>query len=113
MRRWRHRIIVSEPGVGVRDPVTGAWVKGPDTILYEGYADVQDEPVVLARDLTGAPTLTADGTITLPVRRGNEEQLVRDLKGGHRVEDHFRGEVRDAEIVRVLRMSAQLNVKFA
>lgn len=112
MKRFRHRVVVAIPAGGHRDP-SGRWIVDPETVLYDGPADVQDAPVVLSRDVAGVPTLTADGTIVIPCQRGEEEIVMAEWKPGLRATDYFDDVQRDAEILRVTHSSATADVRFA
>lgn len=63
---YPHRVRIGTPGpLTGQDRATGKATYGPATIVYEGPADVQDEPAVIKRDPDGRVISSSDARVYL------------------------------------------------
>lgn len=117
--RYPHRVrifrYVGEEGGGTQDPDTGVPVPpvDPDAEteeVYAGPADVQDEGVVIDRDLGGQPVRTADAIVFLA-----DESIIPLVKVGDIVEVEWLDQydsVSDGSVQKVVRLDGTLMVRY-
>lgn len=95
--QYPHRLIIRRgvPG-GSTNPTTGAFVPGGVAkMIYDDGADVQDQEVVITRDLSGTPTAKADAQAFLE----DEEAVLLIENGDTGVVDGDRFSNRDCTVV--------------
>jgi hypothetical protein len=64
--QYRLRVTRANPNPGTQDPETGVITPGgPDIVVYDNKADVQDAGEAIPRTATGQPTKEADATAFL------------------------------------------------
>lgn len=105
---YPHRFRVATTAVGVQDDDTGAYTPGSETVLYDGFADVQDEGETMRRDADGRPLTMSEGVIYL-----EDEAAVATLSPGlPGVVTWEDGSTSDAEILRAVRLDGKLHVRW-
>src|SRR5690349_17286227 len=67
--RFPDHLVLTRPGAPTQDATTKVITNAAGTTLYDGPCDAQDVPEVLARDVTGIPTMTAEVPVYLPWKR--------------------------------------------
>lgn len=102
--KYPDRLVVTRAGAGTTDEDTGDFVPGVATTVYDGPADVQDEPRVLERNAEGIPTKVAYATAFL-----KDESRMRNFREGDACAIVFGdGFEEDAEVLRVNRFEGSL-----
>lgn len=102
--KYPDRLVITRAGEGTTDEDTGNFVPGLATTLYDGQADVQDEPRVIERNAEGVPTKVAYATAFL-----KDERQMRQLREGDTCAITFGdGFAEDAEVLRVNRFEGSL-----
>jgi len=107
----RVRVYRQTGTAGTQDQDTGVFTPGaaPETTYYDGPADAQDMTAVVARDASGLPIQTADGTIFL-----RDERVLRYLAAGDLLAITLKdGTALGAEIAGIRRLDGAITFTWA
>jgi hypothetical protein len=104
---YRHRLKITRPGTGTQD-ASGGWTAGPETVVLDVAADVQDHGPGIRRSAAGEVFDESDALAFLP--RGTDV-------GGIKPEDPARitwpdGTTQQAQVVRARRLDQTVSLKF-